>query len=49
MDAFIHQLQTVNMFQGFVGHISAAVRPLGSQSKEPGFESSCCHFKTLAI
>ena len=33
----------------FVGCGSTAIRMLDSQLREPGFESSCCHFEALAI
>ena len=33
----------------FVGGSSIVVRISGFQSREPGFESSCCCFKALAI
>ena len=37
-------------FQGsIVGRGSVAVRTSRSQSREPGFESSCCHFEALSI
>ena len=32
-----------------MGHDSASVRTLGSQLREPGLESSFCHFEALAI
>ena len=32
-----------------MGHGSVVVTMLGSQSREPGFESSCRHFKALVI
>ena len=32
-----------------VGHSDLMVRTLDSQSREPGFESSCCRFKALVI
>ena len=33
----------------FKGHGCIPVRMLGSQSRQPGFESSCCHVEALAI
>ena len=37
-------------FQGsIVGRGSVAVRTSRSQSREPGFESSCCRFEALSI
>ena len=32
-----------------MGRGSTVVRTSGSQSREPGFESSCCRFEALAI
>ena len=32
-----------------VGRGCIAVRTLGSQSREPGFESSCCCFEALSV
>ena len=33
----------------YVGNSGVVVRTLGPQSREPGFESSCCRFEALAI
>ena len=33
----------------YVGHSSVVVSKLDSQSREPGFESTCFHFEALAI
>ena len=36
-------------FDCFVGRGGAAVGTLDSQSREPGFESFCCRFESLAV
>ena len=50
-DTFSHIGRSGTIFRARtnVGRGSIAVRTLGSQSREPGFEASCCCFETLAI
>ena len=44
-----HIKKYIYIFMHICGHGSTAVRMPDSQSRQPRFESSCCHFETLEI